>query len=350
MPLQRLLSLDEFKAHVAKGDVPEGARVRKSVIGLEVKAVEGAARTVTIRITTGSRDRDHDTIDPKGWQLANYRRNPVVLFGHDYRSLPIARDTGIIQDELGLLAKPQFCEKDLNPLGDTVFQMLTGGFLNAASVGMNPQKYAFNEQEGGLDFMEQELLEYSIVPVPANPEALTQGKSAGIDLAPLRAYAEELLDCFHGESGIWLPRKSLERALKLMSGDAVMVAVPKGLTPEHRTKLHEAAGPLALAELVALVPKDPDPTPPPQPDPVDPPAARGAPADPAPEAADLVELPDVPAEAAAEREVLVFEFEDDPAPRADLIDVDEAALCAAIGGAVTRAVGDQLMALTGRLD
>lgn len=351
-PQLALLSLDQFKAHVAKGDLPEGARLRKSFAGIEVKAADGEDRTLTIRITTGSKDRDNDTIDPKGWQLANYRRNPVVLFGHDYRSLPIAKDTGIVQDELGLLAKPQFTSKELNPLGDTCYEMLKAGFLNAASVGMNPLKYAFNEENRGLDFMEQELLEYSIVPVPANAEALQQGKSMGIDLSPLKAYAEELLDTFHGEAGIWLPRKSLERVIQLTNGNALVVAIPKGLKSEHRLKLSQSTGPIDFDELVSLSIKDADsgaPSDPPPIPPVDPPtpAAPAAPAsveDPA-----LVELPDAPVEAAA-GDFLTFEFEDAPAPTADLFDVDPEVLGAVIRDSVKQAVGDRLMANTGRLD
>jgi hypothetical protein len=70
------------------------------------------------------------------------------------------------------------------------------GFLSATSVGFMPTKYAFvddPERRWGIDFLEQELLEFSCVPVPANPEALIDAKAAGIDTAAVREWAEKIL-------------------------------------------------------------------------------------------------------------------------------------------------------------
>jgi hypothetical protein len=73
---------------------------------------------------------------------------------------------------------------------------LKGGFLSAVSVGFAPVKYAFSDEPGrsfGIDFLQQELLEFSVCPVPANPEALIEARSAGIDIAPIREWAVKLL-------------------------------------------------------------------------------------------------------------------------------------------------------------
>jgi len=59
--------------------------------------------------------------------------------------------------------------------------------------------------------------------VPANPEALIQARSAGIDVAPLRLWAEEVLDEFHGESMICVPKGSLEQMVKNLSPTMVTV-------------------------------------------------------------------------------------------------------------------------------
>jgi len=328
------ISIEEFHARAAKGEKPEGG-LRKAFGGCVVKAVEGQERTVEIRISTASRDRDHDTINPQGWKLANYRKNPVVLFGHDYRSLPIGKDTGITVDELGLLAHPQFCPEDLHPMGSTVYRMLVEGFLNAASVGMNPVKWSYNEEERGIDFEEQELLEYSIVPVPANPEALVGAKAAGIDLAPLKAYAEQLLDQWHGEAGIWLPRKNLERALQLAGGEHLVIVVPADLAPEKAARLKGLVGEkrsITVDELLAMSPatKTGD-------TPTDPPAP-------------LIEAP--PAAAPPED---YLEIENEPAA-GDVLDADvtperisELAAEAATA-AVDESFGRRFLTLSGRLD
>lgn len=326
------ISREEFQAKVAKGEKPEGG-LRKSFVG-EVKAIEGQDRTVEIRISTSTRDRDRDSISPTGWKLLNYRKNPVVLYGHDYRGLPIGQDTGITADELGLLARPKFCEPELYPLADTVYRMLLGGFLRAASVGMNPLLWSFNEEERGYDFQEQELLEYSIVPVPANPEALVGAKAAGIDLAPMKAYAEELLDTWHGETGLWLPRKSIERALQIAGGEHVVIPVPADLAPEKATRLKALIGDkraLTVDELLSLA-KSEEPESPPAPPTPEP----ASPDDPSPEG-DFVEI-------------------EADAPQGDVLDVEvsEERLTQLAAEAATTAVNDsfgrRFLTLSGRLD
>src|SRR5574341_1133396 len=95
----RILSLEAWKALALKGAAPQEAGVCKPFVLDEVKAVEGDERALRIRITTAAVDRDGDTISPTGWKLTNYRKNPVVLYGHDYRGLPIARNTKIEPDD-----------------------------------------------------------------------------------------------------------------------------------------------------------------------------------------------------------------------------------------------------------
>lgn len=70
----------------------------------------------------------------------------------------------------------EFATKEQYAFADTVYQLIRGGFLNAARVGFLPQRHAYNEARGG-DSLEQELLEYSVVPIPANAEALSRTAS-----------------------------------------------------------------------------------------------------------------------------------------------------------------------------
>jgi hypothetical protein len=87
-------------------------------------------------------------------------------------------------------------------LGYMVYQMYVERFLHAVSVGFQPKKYEFVQaavdaeraRHSGINFLQQELLEYSAVPVPANPNALAVARSAGIDTTPLKQWAERALD------------------------------------------------------------------------------------------------------------------------------------------------------------
>ena len=144
-----------------------------------VKKIDADKRTIEHVISTGSEDRDGDTINPKGWILDEFLKNPVVLFGHRHDVPPVARAIKLKASEKGLEALTQFPPAGLNQLADTVFEMNRLGYLRSWSVGFDPEKFTARE-DGGVDFEEQKLLEYSSVPVPANAEAVNLAVSKGI--------------------------------------------------------------------------------------------------------------------------------------------------------------------------
>jgi HK97 family phage prohead protease len=119
-------------------------------------------------------DRDKDVIDPKGWRLASYRENPIVLWQHRRDLPPIARTTDIRVSGARLLASLEFPPEGASPLADEIHNLVAAGFLHSTSVGFLPIRSEYNHERGGHDILEAELLEWSIVNVPANHEALIQ--------------------------------------------------------------------------------------------------------------------------------------------------------------------------------
>lgn len=229
----QVLDLDAYRALIRDGgDVPSDALLRKGYVPYSIKAA--GERALTFTISTGAVDRDHDTIAVDGWDLGPYRKNPVVLWAHDSRDLPLARASAVGVRAGALVATADFVPADVYPFAETVLQMLKGGFLNATSVGFQPKKGAWNMERGGMDFMEQTLLEFSIVPVPSNPEALVDAKDYGIDTTPLLRWAEKVLDS-HEPGGLWVPRKDVERVFRTLAPPAVVVpshiAVPSDEPP-----------------------------------------------------------------------------------------------------------------------
>lgn len=218
-----LLILKPYVAQIrAEGDCPGGADCSHDGSHAEPTA----SRDVTFTITTAARDRESDTLAADGWKVDNYLKNPVVLWAHDYRSLPIGRSKSLSRTEGGLSSVAEFASRDLNPLGDTVLRMIRAKYLNATSVGFNPMKWAWNETAGGVDFVEHELLEYSVVPVPANPEALVEARAKGIDTEPVRVWAERVLDEWgDGKGGLWLPKAKVEAVLPFL-GKATSYSLP----------------------------------------------------------------------------------------------------------------------------
>ena len=144
-------------------------------------AADVDGRTADFIMSTGTVDRGGDVINQDGWKLANYKKNPVILWGHDQRIPPIGRAVKIGKRDGTLSAKIEFATAEQHPFAETVYQLVKAGFVNAGSVGFIPLEWKWNEERGGFDFEEQELIEYSIVGVPMNAEALQQAKAFGLD-------------------------------------------------------------------------------------------------------------------------------------------------------------------------
>ena len=151
-------------------------------------------RLVRFIITTSAPDRERDVVDVNGIDTTAYEANPVVLFGHDYRSLPIGRCVKLQRQAKQILATTEFATADLNPMAEQVYRMVKAGFLKAASIGFRPLESRYNEVRRGTDFLRCELLEWSVVPVPANPQALVALRAAGIDMGVMKSWAQHTLD------------------------------------------------------------------------------------------------------------------------------------------------------------
>lgn len=238
MPDIKFLSDLEFHK-LAKAGMAEGVGVRKYFV-VEEKEISDEERIIEFTNSTPTQDRYHDTIDQNGWQLENFRKNPVVLWAHDYGQPPVAKSVNVWVEEGKLKSRDQFTPRDLYPFGFMVFELYKNGFLNAKSVGFQPITYAFNNETEGVEFYTQELLEHSCVPVPANPEALVSAKSMGIDLLPLKSWAEKVLDTWNEEKGIWIPKKDIETVFSLLNGKIYSTppAEPKEDKPQN-TDLEE---------------------------------------------------------------------------------------------------------------
>jgi HK97 family phage prohead protease len=146
-----------------------------------VRSVADDSRALDFVISTAAIDRYGDTVAPEGWKLANFRKNPVVLWMHDNTKLPVAKATNVRIENGTLKARAVFTPPGQVWFNDTVLRLLKDGFLSAASVGFIPTKYKFIDDPArpfGIDFLEQDLLEFSIVTVPANPDALIEGRAA----------------------------------------------------------------------------------------------------------------------------------------------------------------------------
>lgn len=201
-----LMSADEFQDAVLRDMVPEHVLLRKQFVA-EVKASEDHKGLYEFTISTATIDRDGDRIAADGWDFRNFMRNPVVLWAHDYRSLPIGRAVDLFIESDFVKALMEFASAELYPFAEQVRQFYEQKFLRAVSVGFLPLKWVFAEENGrfGIDFEQQELLEFSGVPVPANPQALLNSVK---NVAQKEALEQTLRELFNVQ---FLPEMSVEK-------------------------------------------------------------------------------------------------------------------------------------------
>lgn len=138
-------------------------------------AVSGNDRKIRFVASTEEKNRYGQIVRMSGWKLDNYKRNPVLLWQHDSDALPIGKvSIGVIGNQL--IADAEFATEDMNPFAEKVYKMASAGYINAVSVGFLPHDgnmlVADDGEIEGMEFTSQELLELSVVNVPANASAL----------------------------------------------------------------------------------------------------------------------------------------------------------------------------------
>ena len=139
------------------------------------KKSKSAEEGFNVIMSTAKEDRHYEIVY-QDWDLKNFKKNPVVLDSHNYDG---------IEHILGKIKNPKVVDKklqgtvvfaEMNPKGVMAKEMLEAGFINAVSVGFIPKE--FDEK---YNILKSELLELSIVSVPANPEALFEKLNKNYD-------------------------------------------------------------------------------------------------------------------------------------------------------------------------
>jgi HK97 family phage prohead protease len=133
-------------------------------------------------LTTFDLDRFGERIDPQGWDFKRFMDNPVVEWAHRYDIPAIGKIEGLAVDDDGLHGLVFFNDKSFDPFGWAIGQRVKAGVIRAGSVGFRAIEIEIPSKEDSGDgtsliFRKQELLEFSICNVPANPYALAKSMS-----------------------------------------------------------------------------------------------------------------------------------------------------------------------------
>jgi HK97 family phage prohead protease len=134
-------------------------------------------------LSTFDLDRYGERIDPMGWDFSQYVKNPVVEWSHNYLIPAIGRIETLCADDKGLHGFVIFNSKEYDPFGWAIGERVKAGVIRAGSVGFRVMEIEIPSKEDSKDgtsliFRKQELLEFSICNVPANPYALAKSIEA----------------------------------------------------------------------------------------------------------------------------------------------------------------------------
>jgi HK97 family phage prohead protease len=175
---QKFVDQRRFRDLAAAGDTA-GAVVEH--LGSVVRSSALGPRTRRFCFSDGAEDRMGDKINVRGWETANFLRNPVCLYAHDSSAPPVGKVVNIFVSGDRLMGDIKFAPPEVYEFADTIFKLIDAEFLNSVSVGFLPLEFEFADDRRGMNFIRQELLEISVVPVPANAHALieAQAKSWG---------------------------------------------------------------------------------------------------------------------------------------------------------------------------
>jgi HK97 family phage prohead protease len=157
---------------------------------LTVKAVDEDQRIITGVATTPEPDRMGDIVEPLGVTF----KNPMPLLHQHDSEKPVGtvKFDKPTKDGITFTASCRLLPSrvPLKDRVDTAWGEVKAGLVRAVSIGFRALEYAFIEGTGGIRFIASEVLELSLVSVPANAGAtITSIKS--IDRPMLAATGKE---------------------------------------------------------------------------------------------------------------------------------------------------------------
>jgi HK97 family phage prohead protease len=155
----------------------------RAVLATTIKSVGRKSladqRLVDVIASSPRADRVGDIVEQDGIDLDPFRKNPVVLWGHDH-DRPIARCIDIGVRGGRLLARAKFPPPGADADADWAYGKIKAGIVNAVSIGFVPKEFEPTDRRdpgSGYRFTKSELLEFSFVSVPMNSDAVVIGRA-----------------------------------------------------------------------------------------------------------------------------------------------------------------------------
>lgn len=221
-------------------------KVIHKLFNTKAASVNDNDHSVDFVISTNKEDRYGDIVDQKTWNFKDYLKNPIVLWGHNPEEpenvLGTASNLTVAEDGSQTTATLSFAV-DVNPKAAMVFQMIKAGVLRTVSVGFRNHTFEYEDDTPVLS--DNDLIEISVVPIPANAGAMALSLKDG---SIHEKDAKWLLDSMKRESALLekeltTKEKSMteEQAKELINSMTALTEKVDALTTENQTLRDEVA-------------------------------------------------------------------------------------------------------------
>ena len=177
-------------------------------------------------ITTNNVDRYGDIVEPSGMDATLFLKNPVFLFNHISGSdlMPIGKCLKLDTADNGVIGETIIHGK--TELSKDALVMVQEGYLKAVSIGFMPTEWENLPAEKGSwceprKYTKWQLLEYSLVNIPANPYALITN-----------SFISDVRKCM--ESGILAADSAMVKHVSNLLASGVSPELKKAIEQEMR--------------------------------------------------------------------------------------------------------------------
>jgi HK97 family phage prohead protease len=169
---------------------------KKFELKSELESVNLERAEATFVLSTVDIDRHGDVVDQDSMNFKNFMKNPVFLEQHMSYEFPLGKFIEIYQETdpnrtdgaVRTVGTVKFAVEEYDR-AKIAFALVANGFMSAVSVGFIPHDVEYNDDLKAFIMKDCELLEVSLVSVPANPMALAKmvdrAEEKGIDMTPL---------------------------------------------------------------------------------------------------------------------------------------------------------------------
>jgi hypothetical protein len=160
---------------------------------IKIKEPRNPERVIRFVASDDTVDRYNEVVLASGWDLADFVKNPVIMGFHNYQSWPLGTATAIGVVGNALLIDCEFDPPEVDEAADLAFRKIKHGTVKTGSVGFRGIE-AITPDMGQLNpnvaemfkrypkarriFTKQSLLEFTICPLPANPNAMAAALKA----------------------------------------------------------------------------------------------------------------------------------------------------------------------------